>query len=239
MSEFRLSFPANVIAGKNRLSAEDILLLRKYSFPLGIRTTDDVVTLLALNNSCPDKCEEWNSFFIESLTAFIVEHCYPQGSLDDINVEWMKCVLSTGGTIETSLELAVLLHVIDVVPHVPPSLRVFALDQLRIALAENAGALSTERFPSDGITAYDLVYLDRVLRSAFDGGVLRLTERERDALLAIEAAASKASSHVRWRDLLASTGRDIASSPRPKTEDLSNRWLKVPDHVFLDAEQVA
>ncbi len=43
MSEFRLAFPACVIAGKHRLTAEDIGLLRKHSFPDGVRTPDDVV----------------------------------------------------------------------------------------------------------------------------------------------------------------------------------------------------
>ena len=42
MSEFRLAFPACVIAGKHRLTAEDISLLRKHTFPEGIRTADDV-----------------------------------------------------------------------------------------------------------------------------------------------------------------------------------------------------
>lgn len=239
MSEFRLSFPANVIAGKNRLTAEDIVLLRKYSFPLGIRSADDVVTLLALNSTCREKCEGWNDFFIESLTAFIVEHCYPQGSLDEINVEWMKSVLSTHGVIETSLELAVVLHVIDVAPHVPPSLRAFAIDQLRIALAENAGAFAAERPRSDGITAYDLAFLHRVLRAAFDRGLLRLADRERAALFAVNAAISGAPSHSGWGELLAAASQDGLSLTRVKTEDLSSRWLKVPDAFFLDAEKVA
>ncbi|PZU80372.1 MAG: hypothetical protein DI528_22465 [Shinella sp.] len=239
MSEFRLSFPANVIAGKNRLTAEDILLLRKYTFPLGIRSTDDVVTLLALNNTCPEKCEEWNDFFIESLTAFIVDHCYPQGSLDDINVEWMKSVLSTNGVIETSLELSVVLHVIDVAPHVPPLLRAFAIDQVRIAIAENAGAFSAERPRSDGITDYDIAFFNRVLRTAFDRGFLRLAERERAALFAVNAAISRSSSHSSWGELLAAASQGSRPSARMRTEELSSRWLKVPDSFFLDTEKVA
>lgn len=239
MSEFRLSFPASVIAGKNRLTAEDILLLRKYSFPLGIRSADDVVTLLALNSTCPEKCDGWNDFFIESLTAFIVEHCYPQGSLDEINVEWMKSVLSTNGVIETPLELAVVLHVIDVSPHVPPSLRAFAIDQVRIALAEEVGAFSAERPKSDGITAYDLAYLDRILRTAFDRGFLRLADRERAALFAVNAAISGTSSHGGWSELLAAASQGSLPSARTKSEDLSSRWLKVPDAFFLDTEKVA
>ena len=110
MSEFRLAFPACVIAGKHRLTAEDIVLLRKHTFPEGIRTSDHVVVLLALNNSCPEKCPEWNTFFIEQLAGFIVDYTYPQGSLDEINVAWIMRMFTTDGVVNSALELELILH---------------------------------------------------------------------------------------------------------------------------------
>ena len=105
MSEFRLAFPACVIAGKHRLTAEDIVLLRKHTFPEGIRTSDHVVVMLALNSSCPEKCAEWNTFFIEQLAGFIVDYTYPQGSLDEINVAWIMRMFTTDGVVNSALEL--------------------------------------------------------------------------------------------------------------------------------------
>src|SRR5689334_25013318 len=145
MSEFRLAFPACVIAGKHRLTAEDIVLLRKHTFPEGIRTSDHVVVLLALNNSCPEKCPEWNTFFIEQLAGFIVDYTYPQGSLDEINVAWLIRMVSTDGVVNSPLELELVLHVIEVSHHVPDELRAFALDQLRLALSDNIGGYKLSR----------------------------------------------------------------------------------------------
>jgi hypothetical protein len=141
MSEFRFAFPACVIAGKHRLAAEDIGLLRKYTFPDGIRTADDVVVMLALNNACPEKCHEWNSFFVEQLSAFIVHYSYPQGSLDEINVAWLMRIVATDGVVNSPLELELLLHVIEISAYVPDELRAFALDQLRLLAVERLSAL--------------------------------------------------------------------------------------------------
>ena len=35
-------------------------------------TPDDVVTLMALNTCCPEKCPEWTDYFIEQMAGFIV-----------------------------------------------------------------------------------------------------------------------------------------------------------------------
>ncbi len=46
MSGFRFSFPACVIAGKGRIAADDILMLRKYAFPDGVRSSEDALAFL-------------------------------------------------------------------------------------------------------------------------------------------------------------------------------------------------
>jgi hypothetical protein len=78
MSEFRLSFPACVIAGKSRLSAEDLTTPRGATFPDEVLMSKDAVTLPplqtsdALQSSQPEKCEEWNAFFVEAISEFVV-----------------------------------------------------------------------------------------------------------------------------------------------------------------------
>ncbi|WP_159947752.1 hypothetical protein [Rhizobium sp. 18065] len=69
MSEFRLSFPACVIAGKQKLSANDILHLRSRIFPDGVPTSADVIPLVALNDGRSYTGTEWQSFVVEQLEA--------------------------------------------------------------------------------------------------------------------------------------------------------------------------
>jgi hypothetical protein len=227
MSELRQSFPAHLIAGKSRLAADDVLFLRNYTFPLGLRTSDDVLVLMALQNSCPEKCDEWDAFFIEALTDFIVHYSYPQGSLDEINVAWLVRLLSTDGVVNSPLELRLILNVIEASSNVPPELGAFALDQLRVAIEEGVGAYALTRpITRPGITRHDLDYICRILRSKRDAGRLALSPLK-IAVLERTAAATKSNfNHPGWDDLLDAI--IIRSEDRPTV----SRWLRVPDAML-------
>ncbi|KRB53790.1 hypothetical protein ASE04_29435 [Rhizobium sp. Root708] len=225
MSEFRLAFPACVIAGKHRLTVDDISLLRKHSFPEGIRTPDDVVVMLALNNSCPEKCPEWNSFFVEQLAAFIVNYSYPQGSLDEINVAWLMRMVATDGVVNSSLELELVQHVIDIATYVPDELRAFALDQLRLAIDQKIGGYSLMRaVERRGISRQDIDYVMRVLRGVSDGGCINVQPMTWNVLMRIGEATLPASNHPRWDDIMA--GLRLVEHAEPQRR---SRWLRIVD----------
>ena len=237
MSEFRLSFPACVVAGKNSMSAEDVLLLRRYTFPEGVRTPDDVVTLMALNACCPEKCPEWTDYFVEQMAGFIVERCHPIGSLDEINVGWIESVLFKDGVIEGSLELEAALHITDVARHVPPSLKMLMLDQLRIALAEGRGAYAERRAFRAGIGADDVAYVQRILRGRLGQGAPLLSPAKLAILEAIDREGSSGARDADWQNFIETVFphcKPARAGPEPV-----RRWLQVPDSFFLDEEMVA
>lgn len=236
MSEFRLSFPACVVAGKTRLSVEDLLLLRRFTFPEGVRTPDDVVTLLALNICCSEKCPEWAGYFVEQLAGFLVDHCYPIGSLDDVNVEWVKRVLAKDGVIEGDLELAAVLHMMDIARHFPPSLRMLMLDQLRIALAEGRGAYAASRALRTGIGADDIAYVQRILRDRLGQGASLLPAKVA-ILETIDRETTTHPRHPDWQTLIETVLP--YRSRTPARGEARRRWLHVPDSFFLEEDMVA
>jgi hypothetical protein len=224
MSEFRLAFPACVIAGKHRLTAEDIGLLRKHSLPEGVRTPDDLGVMLALQNSCPEKCPEWNSFFVESLASFIVNYSYPQGSLDEINVAWITRMFASDGIVNSELELELVLHVMDISAHVPDDLRAFALDQLRLAITDDVGAYKLVRaVDRRGVTRQDVDFIMRVLRNICEGGVIPVGQPTHDVLHRIDAGTLPSANHPRWTDILGALELREYASPR------TSRWLRLVD----------
>lgn len=230
MSEFRLSFPARFLAGKSRLSADDVQTLRRVSFPEGIRASEDAAQLLAIHHSFSEKCDEWDAFFIEALTDFIVHHTYPQGSLDDINVAWLIQVLSTDGIIRSSTEFEVLMHVIDVSAHIPPALSGLALDQLSHALGGGACAYREARsIDARGVTGHDIAFIRHVLRTS---GMI-LSPIEIEALDRIEQASAARDNHPGWAEL-----RNTAKLRQGESER-HGRWLRVPDEMFVDVGTAA
>jgi len=224
MSEFRLPFPPCVIAAKHRLAADDIGLLRKHSFPDGVRTSDDVVVMLALNNSCPEKCQEWNAFFVENLAGFIVNYTYPQGSLDAINVAWIMRMFATDGVVNSALELELVLHIMEISSHVPDELRAFALDQLRLAITDNVGGYKLSRaVDRKGITRQDIDFVMRVLRNVSEGGVIPVSPVTHGVLRRIETETLPASNHPRWVEIMRALELRDYHQPR------ASRWLRIVD----------
>lgn len=117
MSDFRLSFPACVIAGKTRLDLHDVVLLKTYSLPNGVRNQGDAMTLLVLNSCCPEKCAEWHSFFVDAMASYIVETLEPKNRIDQTKLNWMTEVFMTDGLANSPIDGEVLLNVMDLLVH--------------------------------------------------------------------------------------------------------------------------
>lgn len=159
MGELRLSQPACGIAGKPRLTSTDIDILREHVFSQGITSSQEAATLFAINTACTEKCPEWHHYFLDSISGFVLHHCYPQGSLDELNAAWLIGMISTGGTVHSPIELELLFHIIDISPFVPDSLTIFALQQLRIGMRDDKGAWAGMRHSRRPILDADDVHM--------------------------------------------------------------------------------
>lgn len=235
MSGFRFSFPACVIAGKGRIAADDILMLRKYAFPDGIRSSEDAATLFALNDSCLEHSPEWSTYFVESLTAYVVRGATPTGRIDDAKAGWLMRTIAADGAVRSALELELLLHAMEVASEVPESLSAFALDQIRLALEPGPrGAYHAARPPAPGITAFDLAYIWRVLRGAMERGRLMLSPLEAMVLREIDELADPAAHHPAWREMIAA----VVTYERPREVLRAGPWL-VTDGAHRLGQEVA
>ncbi len=183
MSELRLSYPACAIAGKMRLTAEDVDILREHVFAGGLTSSQDAMILLAINSSCSEKCPEWHHYFIETMTDFIVHHTKPQGSVDEWNADWLIAMISTRGMINSRIELDLLFHVIDMSSRIPDRLSIFALEQIRLAITDEIGAWAGMRGGRQrGLQKSDVMLIGRVMSAIARSRGNHLTAQEQRAL---------------------------------------------------------
>jgi hypothetical protein len=223
MSSFTLRYPASAIAGKLRLTAEDIMLLRKHMFPRGVTSADDAQQLLALHRAAQEKCAEWDNWFVETMAAFIVSHLRHQQWQGERDLDWLIGMLSRNGKIETPAELELLLHVMEMAAGVPDALSAFALDQLRIALETGAGAYAaTRNAKRSGIAADDIEFIFRILRDSLSAGRMMLSKREVAALDRIGALVHGRANHPAWKALVQSVVIRV-----PQSHGSANPWLHV------------
>lgn len=205
MSELRLAFPANVIAGRGRLTAQDVALLKEEMFPNGLEDAEGAVLLFALHNSCRPACPEWGEFFVDALTRFIVDGVQPEGRLDETNALWLERMLAADGIIATELELKLLMNVLATAASVPDSLRVFALSQLRYAIHSGLGAYAARRRGHQkGISAADIEFA-RTVVDAGAGDPGTASPAIHRVLLSIDAVAQPGMNDGTWLAFLYTT----------------------------------
>lgn len=239
MSEFRLSFPASAIAGTQSMSSNDMRLLRLHSFPNGLQTNDDVITMLALNTSCRKTPPEWERYFVEQLTAYIVYHRAPKGYVDEAKAEWIANVFSTAGVIASPLELEVMLNVIDQAPRVPSSLTCLALGQFIAALREDECGYLIRFGRVNDNPEQALDYLQRTLRHTLGRLATPLCNAERVVLRQATELASPIPRVASWFDGFSSLVNRQDQNRSMAQRHQARRWVRVPDSVFLDKEQPA
>lgn len=234
MSGIRFSFPACVIAGKGRIDRHDLLILRKYAFTNGIRSYDDALLLLALNDMCPVHCDDWPAYFVEQLTAFIVDTAPPRGRLDAANAAWLIRALALDGHVGNPLQLETLLHAIERADSCPDILSAFALDQLRhrlLAPAETTYGCARHA----GITVDDMAYIWRLLRCRIDGGHLCISALEASSLAMIDDVVRHRDNHPGWQEVM----EHAAGEERRVASLRSHPWLQTRDDVEARGERVA
>ena len=233
MGGYRFSFPACVIAGKGRIVTDDILMLRSFAFSDGLKSSQDALELLALNETSIEKSPQWSAYLVESLAMFIVYGSAPAGIIDENKSEWLIRAISVDGAVKSALELEVLLHAMELAAEVPEELSAFALDQLRLSLEPAPrGAYHEGRPASDGITNQDLIYIWRILRGALERGRLMLSPLEATVLRHIDELADPAALHSDWHTMIAA----IVTLDRPKHALRSSRWLVMDEeHLLGDA----
>lgn len=231
MSNFPLRYPASVVAGGHRFTAGDILLLRKHMFPRGLTSADDAEQLLTLHRCPVEKCPEWDNWFIETMTAYVVVHCYPQYSLDELNAEWLIALLAQDGVVQSAAELEVVLHAMEMACAVPDILSSFALDQLRLALQGRKGAYSDSRaVKRSGIASQDIEFIYRILRGSLFSGKMVLSAMEVAVLDRIDALARGKVNDPSWGDLMRSI-----SVRTPEGHATATPWLQMlADDIVLD-----
>ena len=89
MGELIMTAPVAGLTSKNRITAEDVIMLRREVFGDGVVTRGEAEALFALDSTAKDKCEEWPVFFVEAVTDYLVHQEKPAGYISRENADWL------------------------------------------------------------------------------------------------------------------------------------------------------
>ncbi|MBA1144250.1 hypothetical protein [Mesorhizobium neociceri] len=196
------SAPVAGLASKDRIMAEDVVMLRAEVFADGVVTRGEAEALFALDATAKDKCSEWPQFFVEAVTDYIVHQEKPAGYISEDNANWLVSTISRDGLVDSLTELELLVHVLERAKSSPGRLSAYALEQVAHAVVDGKGPLMLGGALVPGLVAKAEVDLLRRILYAYGGdGNIAVTRAEAEVLFRINEQTSAADNDPSWNEL--------------------------------------
>lgn len=188
-----LSGELAAIAVKGRVSAKDVLALRRGVFADGIVSRNELAMLFTLAEHAPEGDPEWFDFFAEAAADFFLREEEPHGYLTKEEFAELKARVTRDHAQASQLELALMVKLLDDAIETPAEMSRF----ISAAIARMIG--SREAGPS--ISAADAELIRRFLFAAGGDGAIAITRSEAEFLFDLNDLTADADNHPAWSDL--------------------------------------
>lgn len=191
------------MAATGRISAEDVLTLRRKVFADGVVAAHEAEWLFDLNDACCEASSpEWPVFFVEALVDHTVHQADPHGYVSEENSRWLVNRISRDGVVKTTTELELLVKILEEARTSPQCLIGFALSQVKAAVVEGSGpARSGASFQPGKVGQAEVDLLRRMLYAYGGSGNVAICRTEAELLFDINDATRQADNHPDWADL--------------------------------------
>ncbi|MDM7956703.1 hypothetical protein [Blastomonas sp.] len=191
-----------MIAQTRALGPDETLALRRAVWPDGKISAHEADILFELNQSCSAPSAEWVDFFVEAITAYVVEQAEPRGYVSDDNAAWLMRAVDHDGRVDTLAELELLIKVIERAENVPDSLKAYALQQIRDAVLLGEGPTRSGAGLQPGtIGTSEVRLLRRVLYAAGGDAPAHISRAEAELLFEIKDATLAGANAPEWQTL--------------------------------------
>ena len=225
------SVSVDTISSRGSIREQDVLRMRQAYYDDGLITSEEAMTLVRLNETCPVQDAAWSQFFVQALCDYVVNQAEPEGYITAANADWLISMIAPEGKVRTKTELDLLLQVLDTARWSPERLVRFALDEVKRAVVEGDGPLRTGGTRATGTITDAEVELVRRVLYAF-GGDGSIARAEAEVLIAIEESIASGTPNAAWTDLFVKAMANVilaasGYAPPSREEALrSDSWLK-------------
>lgn len=181
---------------KGRVSAADVIELRRSVFPQGLASDADADALIGIERGVPSKDPAWGPYFTTALGDYFVNRLVPPGEIDEAKADWLVARIAFDDRVETGTELALLMRSLEAAKAYPKRLIALALKQVRMAVLIGEGAAAEGRVHwSRTVDAGDMAWLGRIVGVA---GARPLDRVEADLLFDMHDAATNEANDPQW-----------------------------------------
>jgi len=188
---FSFSSFAEALKAGARISAEDVLAIRRYVWPDGSVSDDEAEVVFELNRLASEPGPEWSAFFVEAMCEHVVNGQAPKGYVDEEAGQWLIGQIGRGGSqASRALELELVVRVLEKALNAPAALKSWALARVEAAIA------------GDGKVGEDeATMLRRILFASGGDGALAVSRDEAETLWRIKDRCLKGDNAPGWKQL--------------------------------------
>jgi hypothetical protein len=184
---------ASAVAASGTISAEDVLELRRIVWPDGVVSQDEAQAIVQINAGIQTDCPEWNAFFVEALSVWLVDEQEPRGYIDDKQAQWLIDQFAREGRPATAAEIDLLTHVLEKAVSAPLALEAFVLAQIEAAIIARAAPA--------GIAAKDVDQLRRIIFAPGSDHTDGVSQAEAEMLFRLKDAMLDRDNVPEWQRL--------------------------------------
>jgi len=190
------------LKSKARITADDVLMLRRAFYTPAIIATEDIEALAGLDTAVSDRAPEWGDFFAGAVVDFVVHQQEPADYVDGAKATWVMGVF--GGELTGDGGLEALLRIVETAVNVPADLASFILGKVKAAIAAKGS-----------VDAANVAMLRRMVFAGGGPGNVGVTRDEADALFDINDACKAGSNDPTWPDFFAKAVADSLTAVSP------------------------
>ena len=171
-----------------RISAEEIIELRRMGWADGAIGPDEAESLFTANDACHEPTPEWCDFFVEALSTFIVQTVPPAGYIDDEMGDELIARIDCDGKLGSMAELELLIRVLEIAQNAPDRLKAYALKQIEEAVLTGEGPTRHGELSAKGINETECTLLRRLIFAPAGDRPAGVSQREAEMLFRLKDA---------------------------------------------------
>lgn len=180
------------IGSNGRVTADDVLNLRRDVFADGIVSPAELDALFDLAGRAPEGAPEWEQFFGEAVADFYLREEEPQGYLTEEEFRSLEARLMRDRAV-SRLEINLLVKLLEDARQTPQAFTPYVGEQIKQSILNKPGGPQVDD--------RDAALLRRFLFAAGGDGNVAVTRMEAEILFDINDAAEKARNSPAWTEL--------------------------------------
>lgn len=189
-------------AADGKVTAEEVLALRRQGWGDGIMTREEAEAIFAVNNVLEARNEEWCDFMVEAVGEFVLNGTEPRHQCDDAEAQWLIDQIDHDGVCESYVELEVLVRVIERAQNTPVRLKDYVIAQVEKEVLTGKGPTRNGGELSDThITSAEAQILRRVVFAPGSHGPAAVSRHEAEMLFRLKDETVAEANAPEWDDL--------------------------------------